>query len=57
MRLLSEFAHEAVGSLTTIICNIKYTYLLYIEHFFLPNRKERENERERAMMKFKMYIY
>jgi len=54
VRLLSEFAHEAVGSLTTIICNIDNNYLqhkiyifIYIEHFFLPNRKERENERER----------
>jgi len=35
----------------------KIYIFIYIEHFFLPNRKERENERERAMMKFKMYIY
>lgn len=43
MRLLSEFAHEAVGSLTTITCNIKYTYL----YTFLSSEQERERENER----------
>ena len=47
MRLLSEFAHEAVGSLTTIICNIKYTYLYTSDiSFFRTGKRERENERE-----------
>jgi hypothetical protein len=47
VRLLSEFAHEAVGSLTTIICNIKYTYLYTSDiSFFRTGKRERENERE-----------
>ena len=46
VRLLSEFAHEAVGSLTTIICNIKYTYLYTSDISFFRTGK-RENERER----------
>ena len=48
MRLLSEFAHEAVGSLTTIICNIKYTYLYTSDiSFFRTGKRERMRERER----------
>lgn len=54
MRLLSEFAHEVVGSLTTI-CNIKYTYLYTSDISFFRTGK-RERMRERAMMKLKMYI-
>ena len=56
--MLSEFAHEVVGSLTTI-CNIKYTYLYTSDISFFRTGKrerERERERERAMMKLKMYI-
>ena len=45
--LLSEFAHEAVGSLTTIICNIKYTYLYTSDiSFFRTGKRERMRERE-----------
>ena len=47
VRLLSEFAHEVVGSLTTI-CNIKYTYLYTSDiSFFRTGKRERERERER----------